>query len=209
MNMLIIATVTNILFHPYWETGNYTSNSVAGLMSGQEQSLIWNEARVARVGTNSTTRKWLTPKYSWDMTNRVHWMRAHTTTNAPAFHIKAGSQYGWLSLEWSASLTEPSWFSLNHNHKQYPYVLEEVVEAATNGVRLFTHTAPTFKVYMHPESDVTKRMLEAKSGFFRQRTRWNNQIYWVDMTGFFPEPEIPPTPLRAAGTPPPIPTGRD
>ncbi len=154
MTALVICAVTNVLFHPWWETGNYTSPP--------------------------------------SKTNQVHWMRAHTTTNAPYFHIKAGSQYGWLHLEWSASLTEPSWFLLNHNHKQYPYVLEEVVEDATNGVRHFTYTAPTFKVYMHPESEVTKRMLEAKSGFFRQRTHRDSKIYWVDMKGFWPERFITP-----------------
>lgn len=160
MNVLIIAAaVTNVLFHPYWEKGNYTSNIVA--------------------------------KNDWPMsrTNDVHWFRAHTTTNAPSFHITAVAQHGWTSFLWKSDLNDAKWEQINCNHKQY--------------------RSPVFKVYMHPDSLITQKMLASNCGYFKMGTHWNYEILEVDMQGFWPKPFQSPRSLYSLSTrseePPPVP----
>ena len=155
---------TNILFHPYWEVHRYDHHDIE---------------LIDRVNGGNHS----------NLLGMVWWMKAHTTTNAPSFHIEAGSQYGWFDLEWAENLSGP-WHQINFNHHQYPYT-SELYKTETNetGVVIAQHyrrKAPVFKVYMHPESDVTKRMMKSKSGFFKQRTHWDNKIYRADMSGFWP-----------------------
>ena len=175
MNALVIAALaTNVLFHPWWETGNYTSNMCA------------------RNGMNM------------EMTNKVHWMMAHTTTNAPSFHLKAWAEHGWTTFEWTDSLTTGTWWMINCNHKQYFGQLHR--NWTSNGLLEWRET-PVFKVYMHPESVVTKKMLASDAGFFRQKTHWRSRIIKVDMEGFWPEPPKSTNAVSVSSGPPPIPGG--
>lgn len=175
MNALIICAV--VLLHPYWETGNYTQDIVDRLRAEDEDRAIrWDGTRE--------------PKYDHITTNTVHWMQAHTTTNAPSFTFDAWAEYGWVSLEWCDELGG-KW------------------EAVVDG-RIGHYEYASFRVYMHPQSELTQRMLASDAGFFRLTNRWRHRILNLSMDGFFPEPEPfvgPPNPYIKSLAFPPIPGG--
>lgn len=177
MNLLLIAAATNILLHPYWETGNYEASV-----------LEKNGLPLA-------------------MTNQTHWMKAHTTTNGPSFHIVGYSQYGWIHFVWTDNLTN-EWERINCNNQQYHGWWKDTYLG--NGVTQIDYQPPIFKVYMHPDSEVTKRMLRSTTGFFKQTTHWESKTCKVDMTGFWPE-FCGPMPLaeKRLMIPPPIPNQGD
>lgn len=115
-------------------------------------------------------------------TNTVHWMKAHvdTSTNSPSFTVTAWHEWGWFNLYWKERLTDEVW--------------ERVVWCRDQhwGIN-------TYRIFMHPESSLTKRMLESDTSFFSQspkgpyeyrdrygHARVHEKIYSIDMTGFFP-----------------------
>jgi hypothetical protein len=80
-------------------------------------------------------------------TDEIWWMRAHTTTNAPFFYVTSDAEHGWTSFRWTDDLVGGEWEKINFNHEQYfgPCV---------------------FKIYMHPQSELTAKMMVDMSGFF-------------------------------------------
>ena len=164
MNALIVCAV--VLLHPYWETSNYESNIVARLVTNDQRRIEHWQATIDRVGTNPWLEERLIPRYTWDMTNRVHWTRAHTTTNAPSFKFTGYAHRGRIHLEWCESLGD-EW-----NRVASP-------QGQLRGTNVF-------RVYMHPDSDLTKRMLQSEHGFFRLKTEWDTKMLSIDMRGFFP-----------------------
>lgn len=172
-----------VVSHVWWETGNYTSNIVAKLVAEDIASVKHNLARVDTNNLNNTTRRWITRKYHWSMTNQVHWMKCHVApSNSPSIEVTMYSQYGHLNLYWTESLTNPKWIRLFNTSSKY------------QGMR-------RFKILMHPNSDVTKKLLAGKSGFFTQNPNpMSNRFYYIaklDMTGLWPTVKILDAPARA------------
>lgn len=182
-------------FNSYWETGNYTSNIVARLVAEDERRVARNLTRVDTNNLNSTTVKWITRKYTWSMTNSVHWMKAHAaTTNDPYIVANLWHEWGYVNLYWKEKLTDPKWECIRQGtHRFDPRVYNRVT------------------IYMHPESSITKRMMKAKTGFFCQsangpytRTYHNGEphirerLFSVDLSNFFPKPVIESSPKRSS-----------
>jgi hypothetical protein len=215
-NLVIHLYDTTTEFNVYWETGNYTSNIVARLVKEDIASVAHNLTRVDTNNLNRTTERWITRKYFWSMTNRVHWLKSHvSTTNDPYIVATLWHEWGYANLYWSESLTEPNWIQVVDGHNRFD-----------------PRVACKVKIHMHPDSEATKKMLTAKTGFFcqnrggpyvfvdnsygRNSTRVHEKLFKVDMSNFFPEPEPPDiVPSRAmmgldpvvSSSPPPVPNG--
>ncbi len=133
------------LSHPWWETGNYTSNVVARFRAQD----AW---RANRYGdrTDAWGIKQAQPRYSGITTNTVHWMRAHNdmSEGTPYLTFTGWHRYGWIRLFWRESLTEGKWLNI----------------ASTSTQHYGVHN---FKVYFHPKSKTTQKIINANTGFFR------------------------------------------
>lgn len=177
--------------HCWWETGNYTSNIVARLRQDDINSSNHWQRVIDQHGSTPWLIEHQKPKYSHITTNTVHWMKAHApeyTNTTPYIEIKAWHRWGWMNIYWKERLTDPKWETVCYVHDQHW------------GVNLY-------RIYMHPKSELTQRMLNSKTGFFSQncgtytingvlQKYQMGKIYSFDMSNFFPKP-TPPTELEA------------
>lgn len=125
--------------------------------------------------------KGIASRHSHISTNDVHWMRSHTPAlNAPSFTFVGQVQYGWIDLKWCETLGG-EWYPVVAPSTQY------------GGVR-------RFRVYMHPQSELTERMLASKQGFFKLDTHREQQLVRINMSGFFPVVGGTPVNLNKVGS---------
>lgn len=161
---------TTDVAHVWWEEGKYDSNTVAKLVAQDQKSLEWNRKRVAEIGTNNVTIKWITPKFTWDMTNRVWWMKAHVDmTNAPVIKIKMWQEHGYVKVLWKEKLTDKKWSVVFDNSNRH-FGIQEL------------------RIHMHPKSELTQKILNSNGGFFKGIH--DSHIYEIDMSEFFPKPKV-------------------
>ena len=112
----------------------------------------------------------------WECKN--NWMKAHTTKEAPSFEITCGQRYGWINIYWSESLTKPEWM--------------QVYSGGQHGTKFGEHELDMvrFRIYMHPKSPVTVKMVLAKSGFFKLYTpNYGYTQYGGSFIDWFKEPD--------------------
>ena len=144
-----------------------------------------------------------------NLLGKTWWMKAHTTKEAPSFEITCGQRYGWINIYWSESLTKPEWM--------------QVYSGGQHGTKFGAQIDMVrFRIYMHPKSPVTARMVLAKSGFFKLSTPnygsitcdgsfidWFNEpdarIESINMDGFWPELVGPVPYVATAETSPGLP----
>jgi len=199
-------------FHCYWETGTYSSNSVAKFSAEDERRYEIYAERMERNGTNDWCLKQQQPRYSHITTNTVHWMKAHPATTNDLYIIAyTWHEWGYVNLYWKENLTDPTWERIIWGKQRHD-------------PRVYART----KIHMHPESSITKRMLKAKTGFFCQSVKGpytftsqrgtdsvHENLYKVDLSNFLPEPEpLDVIPNRGdlgidpvVSNPPPVPNG--
>jgi len=145
-----------------------------------------------------------------NLLGKTWWMKAHTTKEAPSFEITCGQRYGWINIYWSESLTKPEWMKVYSGGQHGTKFGEQELDMVR------------FRIYMHPKSPVTVKMVLAKSGFFKLYTPnygymqygarfidWFNEpdarIESINMDGFWPELVGPVPYVATAETSPGLP----
>ena len=169
------------MYNAWWENGTYTPGIVARLRAEDANRIVRTDGLIES-GRFSSNDTWIVkqraPRYNHITTNTVHWMKPHpATTNDLCISFTAYERYGWINLYWKEKLSDTKWIRVRELSKQH------------RGLN-------TFNVYMHPKSEVTKKMLASDTGFFSMGKR--GTIVKIDLSKFFIKPKAGDTPVRAA-----------